>query len=212
MQVLRLFDPFGAVHTGVVHFPRVRSAHPRLQNSSAPTGPLASRIPRQDKRRIGNENKKHCFSFHFARLAHFGSAQDRRRLGNENKKRCFSFHFARLAHFGSAQDRRRLGNENKNAVFLFISLALHYLCSPTTVRAPRACPGMRDEKGKQVQILCSPAAVCPILSQALDIFLPLVRHGLTGKACLAGTSQKTCRLVVATRRLPRRSRGHLTEK
>ena len=42
MQVLRLFDPFGAVHTGVVHFPRVRSAHPRLQNSSAPTGPLAS--------------------------------------------------------------------------------------------------------------------------------------------------------------------------
>ena len=184
MQVLRLFDPFGAVHIGVVHFPRVRSAHPRLQNSSAPSGPLASRIPRQDKRR----------------------------LGNENKKRCFSFHFARLAHFGSAQDRRRLGNENKNAVFLFISLALHYLCSPTTVRAPRACPGMRDEKGKQVQILCSPAAVCPILSQALDIFLPLVRHGLTGKACLAGTSQKTCRLVVATRRLPRRSRGHLTEK
>ena len=49
-------------------------------------------------------------------------------------------------------------------------------------------------------------------SQALDVFLPLVRRGLTGKACLAGTSQKTCRLVVAARWLPRRSRGHLTKK
>ena len=84
------------------------------------------------------------------------------RLGKGKKNAVFLLSSLGLHYFGFAQVGGTRERKRKSLrAFLFLSTRLHYLCPPITVRAGRAWPSARDEKGNRcdscaVPLLCVP--------------------------------------------------------
>ena len=147
MQVLRLFDPFGAVHIGVVHFPRVSRANLRTvgRDTRRPQrgrtrNAAQTRIPRRHMltrpapphihRSSGRCKSCGCstplgpyiqvwYTFRGFALLTRGYRIVRPRRG-------------RWPHGFPAKTSGGSEMKIKNTVFLFISLALHTLAPPKT--------------------------------------------------------------------------------